>query len=194
MTSCFNPRLREEATWCVHNLPLTVISFNPRLREEATYGGGELLQKIEVSIHASVKRRREWFENIKDTLVFQSTPPWRGDFAHFSILSSVPCFNPRLREEATCGEVKELAGVAVSIHASVKRRLETLTDELDDNEFQSTPPWRGDDSRNVMIKGYCVSIHASVKRRQLVTQSIIKQINKNRKMRTCIHSFLSNAL
>ncbi len=55
---CFNSRLREEATRALHRVPVRASSFNSRLREEATEKLIALNQVVQVSTHASVRRRR----------------------------------------------------------------------------------------------------------------------------------------
>src|SRR5208282_3000426 len=83
---------------------------------------------------------------------FQSTPPRRGDpFAPEACRGPSTGFNPRPREGATARQRRPIYQLAVSIHAPAKGRRQYLRHGSRAQQFQSTPPRRGDLTASLII-------------------------------------------
>ena len=101
-------------------------NFNPRPRMGAT---GKMV----------------WIENGK---IFQSTPPYGGDFWFLVVRQHPGRFQstPPYGGDALI-KTSSIDSPHISIHAPVWGRLDTSTDEGKLQQFQSTPPYGGDGSR-----------------------------------------------
>ena len=98
--------------------------FNPRPREGATEPARFAPFRAAVSIHAPAKGRRGRWQSVGQPVLFQSTPPRRGDRATRS----------------------QAATNILSFQSTPPRRGDYVNWSLDqlDQTFQSTPPRRGD--------------------------------------------------
>ena len=95
---CFNPRVREGRDVALYVILYDLPRFNPRVREGRDRAGRKNCSTDCVSIHASARDATSVRPTVRSRYMFQSTRPRGTRRRHCSAHTTLPCFNPRVRE------------------------------------------------------------------------------------------------